>query len=51
MAPGLFGRSSGGPLCWVCSLESKERGEGQKTEDCRKGEEEKEVGIPSMTLR
>jgi len=40
----------------VCSLESKERGRGQdkeggqKAENCRGEEEEKEVGIPLTTL-
>ena len=55
MASSLFGRSSGGPLYWVCSSEGKERGRGQgkergqKVEACRKEEEEKMNGVPPTT--
>ena len=56
MAPGLFGRSSGGLSCRAYSSESKERDRGQskeesqKAETCKRGEEEKMSRIPPTTL-
>ena len=46
-APSPLERNSGGPLCWACSSESKERDRdqgkegGQKVEDCKRGGEKK----------
>jgi len=55
-APGSFARDSEGPPCGACSSEGKKKGgsqgkrRSQKTETCRREEEEKTVGVPPTTL-